>query len=97
MVRARWAARLGGSPLMPTAAAFESVTDEFTFVVGPVLATALCTGIHPAAGLVAEAALSLAAWAAVRRAAAQPAGRAPDAGRLTGRASRRCRCPAYAS
>ncbi|MFE3770247.1 MFS transporter [Streptomyces sp. NPDC059122] len=60
MVRARWAAKLGGSPLMPTAAAFESVTDEFTFVVGPVLATALCTGIHPAAGLIAEAALSLA-------------------------------------
>ncbi|MFE3648499.1 MFS transporter [Streptomyces sp. NPDC059101] len=60
MVRARWAAKLGGSPLMPTAAAFESVTDEFTFVVGPVLATALCTGIHPAAGLIAEAVLSLA-------------------------------------
>ncbi|MFF8832534.1 MFS transporter [Streptomyces sp. NPDC015131] len=59
MVRARWAARLEGSPLMPTAAAFESVTDEFTFVVGPVLATALCTGVHPAAGLVAEAALTL--------------------------------------
>ncbi|WP_051798387.1 MFS transporter [Streptomyces sp. NRRL S-337] len=60
MVRARWASRLGGSPLMPTAAAFESVTDEFTFVVGPVLATALCTGIHPAAGLIAEAVLTLA-------------------------------------
>ncbi|WP_351233646.1 MFS transporter [Streptomyces sp. NPDC002133] len=60
MVRARWAAKVGGSPLMPTAAAFESVTDEFTFVVGPVLATALGTGIHPAAGLVAEAALTLA-------------------------------------
>ncbi|MEU3599941.1 MFS transporter [Streptomyces sp. NPDC006798] len=59
MVRARWAARLDGSPLMPTAAAFESVTDEFTFVVGPVLATALCTQVHPAAGLVAEAALTL--------------------------------------
>ena len=44
---------------MPTAAAFESVTDEFTFVVGPVLATALCTGVHPAAGLVTEAALTL--------------------------------------
>ncbi|MEI5008438.1 MFS transporter [Streptomyces sp. PmtA] len=59
MVRARWAARLGGSRLMPTAAAFESVTDEFTFVVGPVLATALCTGVHPAAGLIAEAVLTL--------------------------------------
>ncbi|KAF0649618.1 MULTISPECIES: MFS transporter [Streptomyces] len=59
MVRARWAARLDGSPLMSTAAAFESVTDEFTFVVGPVLATALCTGVHPAAGLIAEASLTL--------------------------------------
>ncbi|MEV0277779.1 MFS transporter [Streptomyces sp. NPDC050610] len=59
MVRARWAAKLDGSPLMPTAAAFESVTDEFTFVIGPVLATALCTGLHPAAGLVAEASLTL--------------------------------------
>uniref|UniRef100_A0AAU2VVJ8 MFS transporter n=1 Tax=Streptomyces sp. NBC_00008 TaxID=2903610 RepID=A0AAU2VVJ8_9ACTN len=65
MVRARWAAVLGAapgreaSPLMSTAAAFESVTDEFTFVIGPVIATALCTGVHPAAGLVAEAALTL--------------------------------------
>ncbi|MEU0133432.1 MFS transporter [Streptomyces sp. NPDC006296] len=65
MVRARWAALLGAapgrpaSPLMSTAAAFESVTDEFTFVIGPVLATALCTGVHPAAGLTAEAALTL--------------------------------------
>jgi MFS family permease len=70
MVRARWAARLEGSPLMSTAAAFESVTDEFTFVVGPVLATALCTGVHPAAGLIAEASLTLAGgllFAAQRR------------------------------
>ncbi|MGW7459867.1 MFS transporter [Streptomyces sp. NPDC054797] len=59
MVRARWAAKLEGSPLLATAAAFESVTDEFTFVVGPVLATALCTGVHPAAGLVTEATLTL--------------------------------------
>ncbi|MFC9424638.1 MFS transporter [Streptomyces sp. NPDC056987] len=47
------------SSLLPTAAAFESVTDEFTFVIGPVLATALCAGIHPAAGLIAEATLTL--------------------------------------
>ncbi len=68
MVRARWAARLAGpdggrtgapSPLLSTAAAFESVTDEFTFVVGPVLATALCTGVHPAAGLGAEGLLTV--------------------------------------
>ncbi len=75
MVRARWAWRLEGSPLMATAAAFESVTDEFTFVIGPVLATALCTSVHPAAGLVAEAALTLAGgllFAAQRRTAPEP-------------------------
>ncbi|MGW0365241.1 MFS transporter [Streptomyces sp. NPDC002990] len=60
MVRARWAAKLEGSPLLSTAAAFESVTDELTFVVGPVLATFLCTSVHPSAGLITEAALTLA-------------------------------------
>ncbi|MCQ4208717.1 MULTISPECIES: MFS transporter [Streptomyces] len=59
MVRARWGVRLQGSPLLQTAAAFESVTDEFTFVLGPLFATALCTGIDPAAGLITEAALTL--------------------------------------
>lgn len=59
MVRARWGVRLGNSPLMTTAAAFESVTDELTFVVGPLLATALCTVVDPAAGLVTEATLTL--------------------------------------
>ncbi|MFE7816236.1 MFS transporter [Streptomyces sp. NPDC057433] len=59
MVRARWGVKLKDSPLMTTAAAFESVTDELTFVVGPLLATALCTAVDPAAGLVAEAALTL--------------------------------------
>ncbi|MGW1954040.1 MFS transporter [Streptomyces sp. NPDC001920] len=59
MVRARWGVKLQGSPLMTTAAAFESVTDELTFVVGPLLATALCTAVDPAAGLVTEASLTL--------------------------------------
>ncbi|MEU2283069.1 MFS transporter [Streptomyces sp. NPDC013178] len=59
MVRARWGVTLKGSPLMTTAAAFESVTDELTFVVGPLLATALCTTVNPAAGLVTEASLTL--------------------------------------
>ncbi|AJT66515.1 MFS transporter [Streptomyces chattanoogensis] len=88
MVRARWAARLGGSPLMPTAAAFESVTDEFTFVVGPVLATALCTGIHPAAGLIAEAVLTLAGGLlfASQRRTQPPVHRAQSGGRPQGSA-----------
>ncbi|GAB7109026.1 MFS transporter [Streptomyces phaeofaciens JCM 4814] len=59
MVRARWGVRLKGSPLMTTAAAFESVTDELTFVLGPLLATALCTAVNPAAGLITEASLTL--------------------------------------
>ncbi|MER6334743.1 MFS transporter [Streptomyces sp. NPDC001034] len=59
MVRARWGVKLQGSPLMGTAAAFESVTDELTFVLGPLLATALCTAVAPAAGLLTEAALTL--------------------------------------
>ncbi|MER5531143.1 MFS transporter [Streptomyces sp. NPDC002677] len=59
MVRARWGVKLQDSPLMSTAAAFESVTDELTFVFGPLLATALCTAVAPAAGLVTEAALTL--------------------------------------
>ncbi|MEV7690617.1 MFS transporter [Streptomyces bungoensis] len=59
MVRARWGVTLQGSPLMTTAAAFESVTDELTFVFGPLLATALCTTVAPAAGLVTEAGLTL--------------------------------------
>lgn len=59
MVRARWGVKLQGSPLMTTAAAFESVTDELTFVFGPLLATALCTGVNPAAGLLTEASLTL--------------------------------------
>ncbi|MEU2717936.1 MFS transporter [Streptomyces sp. NPDC007205] len=59
MVRARWGVKLQGSPLMTTAAAFESVTDELTFVFGPLLATALCTTVAPAAGLFTEGALTL--------------------------------------
>ncbi|WPB96511.1 MFS transporter [Streptomyces malaysiensis] len=87
MVRARWAAVLGDGatggpgprsgrhPLPATAAAFESVTDELTFVIGPVLATGLSTGVHPASGLIAEAALTLAGgllFAAQRRTAPRP-------------------------
>ncbi|MFF8592576.1 MFS transporter [Streptomyces sp. NPDC015220] len=59
MVRARWGVILKDSPLASTAAAFESVTDELTFVFGPLLATALCTAVAPAAGLFTEAALTL--------------------------------------
>ncbi|NUU21053.1 MAG: MFS transporter [Streptomycetaceae bacterium] len=60
MVRARWVARLADRPTLPTAFAFESVTDEFTFVVGPVIATFLATGVDPGFGLAVEAVLTVA-------------------------------------
>ncbi|MEV7521653.1 MFS transporter [Streptomyces sp. NPDC091371] len=81
MVRSRWAAKLEGSPLLQTAAAFESVTDEFTFVVGPVLATFLCTAVHPSAGLVTEATLTIAGgllFAAQRGTQPKPVARAAN-------------------
>ncbi|AYN34793.1 MFS transporter [Streptomyces albus] len=77
MVRARWARTLRDSPLLPTATAFESVTDELTFVLGPLLATALCTAVDPAAGLLAEAGLTLLGgllFAAQRGTEPRPAG-----------------------
>jgi MFS family permease len=51
MVRARWARLYTGSSLLHTAYALESVLDEVVFVVGPVVATVLATGVHPASGL----------------------------------------------
>nr|WP_237405306.1 MFS transporter [Streptomyces sp. SN-593] len=84
MVRSRWSVALDdpASALMQTAAAFESVTDELTFVVGPVIATALCTSVHPAAGLVAEAALTLLGGVlfAAQRRSEPPAHRSPTGG-----------------
>jgi MFS family permease len=60
MVRARWVARMSDRPgHLSTAFAFESVTDEFTFVVGPVLATTIATTVAPAAALAAEAGLTV--------------------------------------
>jgi predicted MFS family arabinose efflux permease len=74
MVRARWVHTLRDQPpaALSTAFALESVTDEFTFVIGPVVATALATTVAPAAGLIAEAVLTLGgglAFAAQRRTA----------------------------
>ncbi|MFG3050197.1 MFS transporter [Kitasatospora sp. NPDC048239] len=76
MVRARWVAKLSSegasTPVLNTAFAFESVTDEFTFVIGPVLAGAIATSLNPSTGLIAEAALTVVgglAFAAQRRTA----------------------------
>lgn len=53
LVRARWARVLGADPhRMHTAYSLESALDELVFIVGPVLATLLATGVAPTAGLI---------------------------------------------
>jgi MFS family permease len=51
MVRARWSALLGDSPLLHSAFSLESVADEVIFVIGPALVTLLATEVYPAAGV----------------------------------------------
>jgi MFS family permease len=51
MVRARWSALLGDSPLLHSAFSLESVLDELIFVIGPALVTVLATEVQPAAGV----------------------------------------------
>jgi len=59
-VRARWSHVLRRRPARLNAAfSFESVVDEAIFVTGPLLVTALATGVHPAAGLGASALFTL--------------------------------------
>ena len=69
MVRARWSALLGGTPRLHTAFSVESVADEMCFIVGPATVTILATQVHPAAGVIAAAALCLAGtlWLASQR------------------------------
>lgn len=59
LVRARWSHVTSDPNQLHAAFALESTLDEVTFVVGPVLATALSTSVHPAGGLVAPVILSL--------------------------------------
>jgi MFS family permease len=55
MVRARWSALLGESPLLHTAFSLESVVDETIFVIGPAVVTLLATEVYPAAGVAVAA------------------------------------------
>ena len=55
MVRARWSALLGDSPLLHTAFSLESVADEAIFVIGPAVVTLLATEVYPAAGVAVAA------------------------------------------
>lgn len=59
VVRSRWSALLGDSPLLHTAFSFESVADELIFVTGPALVTILATQLRPAAGIAVAAVLAV--------------------------------------
>ncbi|MPY43345.1 MFS transporter, partial [Streptomyces phyllanthi] len=58
MSRARWAHLLRDDPAaLHTANSFEQAADELCFMLGPVLAAFLCTGLFPEAGTLTGAAL----------------------------------------
>jgi MFS family permease len=59
MVRSRWSALLGDSPLLHTAFSFESVADELIFVSGPALVTILATELVPVTGIAVAGALAV--------------------------------------
>jgi MFS family permease len=79
MVRVRWSVLLADSPRLHPAFSFESVADEFCFVVGPAAVTLLATEVFPAAGVGVAALLCLAGtlwFASERRTEPPPARRA---------------------
>ncbi len=59
LVRARWNYVLDDDDQLHTAFSLESALDEVNFVVGPVLATALATWVHPVAGVAASVVFTL--------------------------------------
>ncbi|MBF8185865.1 MFS transporter [Nonomuraea sp. K274] len=77
MVRARWAYRLGSPGRLNTAFAVESITDELTFTLAPVLLVGLSTAYSPVAALTAGLVLIVlgtVTFAAVRTGAPAPLG-----------------------
>ncbi|WP_149203193.1 MFS transporter [Actinotalea subterranea] len=52
LIRARWSHLLRDPRDVHTAYSLESALDELVFIIGPVLATLLATGVQPVAGLV---------------------------------------------
>jgi MFS family permease len=50
-VRARWSYVLGGSPLLRSAYSWESVVDEFVFIIGPPLAAGVAASVGASSAL----------------------------------------------
>ena len=74
LVRARWSYVLSDPRHIHTAYSLESALDELVFIVGPVAATVLATGVQPAAGLVVPlvAAVGGGLWLFTQRATEPP-------------------------
>ncbi|MFF5213304.1 MFS transporter [Streptosporangium sp. NPDC000396] len=75
MVRARWAHVLGGSGKLGAAFALESITDELTFTLAPVLLVAISTGFSPVWALLVALVMVVVGtlvFAMVRRGAPEP-------------------------
>ncbi|WTK14379.1 MFS transporter [Streptomyces sp. NBC_01525] len=85
MARARWAHLLRDDPAARhTAHSFEQAADELCFLLGPLLATLLCTTLFPEAGTAVAATLLLTGvllFAAQRRTEPPVAAPAPNGGR----------------
>lgn len=86
MVRTRWSALLGGSPLLHTAFSLESVLDETIFVIGPALVTLLATQVYPSAGVAVAMAACVTGTLllAGQRGTEPPSGLAPPSSRQPG-------------
>ncbi len=52
LVRSRWMKTVDSPRQLTTAYALEAAVDEFTFIIGPIMATMLGTLVHPASGLI---------------------------------------------
>ncbi|MFL6137274.1 MAG: MFS transporter [Frankiaceae bacterium] len=77
LVRARWTRIYGGTDKLRVAYGFESATIEVVDIAGPILVTALATGIGPMAGLAAVVVCAVGgtlALAAQRSTEPEPAG-----------------------
>jgi MFS family permease len=76
MVRARWASLVADDDQRTTAFALEATLDEFVFVLGPVVVTALAVGVAPWSAVAASVLLTVAGglvFAGQRRTQPSPA------------------------
>lgn len=65
LVRARWAALVGGTPRQATAYALEASIDDIIYLTGPVIVTLLAGYLAPSAGMLVILGMVLVGWVAL--------------------------------